>query len=265
MSNIQKNIEQLEEVGEQLDKGTTTAARLALLLLDNLIELIIYEKIRMIFYQDSVWKSKIPPSIRNDVMRDFKNKVTFLVSSTNEIDPDDGEVLKVGHTIRNQTYHSDVLRESIIISITKVYFETVCRLWPRLWWGGFSSRNYDYFKALSCKYEIKESAFNSKFLSEICNCLIKNRTCPMEDLQETLASDVLTRLDDMLDSLDYLAKGSLVKKSTEETLKWLQFYENLKHKKEENPKYSPGLKRFHEKLFPAFVPGVTLSNGKRKQ
>jgi len=44
MREIKRNIEQLEEAIQQLDKQTPTGARLAVLLLDNQAELLMYNK-----------------------------------------------------------------------------------------------------------------------------------------------------------------------------------------------------------------------------
>jgi len=143
MRDIKKHIEQLEEAARQLDKRTPTGARLALLLLDNVIELLMYDKI--IFSAHDYFLPVKPPMYRSkktkDTTKEFTSMVTFLVESKREIDFDidfdEGEVLKVGHIFRNEAYHNGIIRDQIILDITLHYFEVVCRLFPRLWIGDY--------------------------------------------------------------------------------------------------------------------------------
>jgi hypothetical protein len=57
---IIKDIEQLEVAGELIDKNTPTASRLALFLIDNLAELIMYKRSIYEFRYDEIW----PPIFR---------------------------------------------------------------------------------------------------------------------------------------------------------------------------------------------------------
>jgi hypothetical protein len=90
MREIKKDIEQLEEASHQLGKRTPTGARLALLLLDNLTELFMYKKVRLIFAQDSQFEPSLPPkhpiSKREKILEHFNEKVNFLVSETHDIE-----------------------------------------------------------------------------------------------------------------------------------------------------------------------------------
>src|SRR5574341_2241697 len=45
MNELKRDIEQLHEAGQQLRKGTATGARLALFLMDNLAELLMYRTV----------------------------------------------------------------------------------------------------------------------------------------------------------------------------------------------------------------------------
>jgi hypothetical protein len=99
MQEIKKDIEQLEEASHQLSKRTPTGARLALLLLDNLAELFMYKKVRLIFVHDSQFEPSLTPKYpigkREKILEHFNEKVNFLVSETKDIEQDEGEVIKI--------------------------------------------------------------------------------------------------------------------------------------------------------------------------
>jgi hypothetical protein len=45
MKSLRREVEQLAEAAHQLGKGTPTSARLALILVDNAVELLMHEKV----------------------------------------------------------------------------------------------------------------------------------------------------------------------------------------------------------------------------
>jgi hypothetical protein len=71
MREIQKDVEQLGEACRQISKKTPTGARLALLLTDNLVELLMYKH------------GRLPNTLtKRNEKRNFKDKVDFLRSET---------------------------------------------------------------------------------------------------------------------------------------------------------------------------------------
>lgn len=159
MHEIRQNIEQLEKAAQQLSKRTPTGARLALLLLDNLAELLMYKKVRLEFARCNQFQTIIHPTYspkkQGEVMEYFREKVNFLVSETQDISQDEGDCLKVAHQFRNEAYHTGVLRKSIIVCVAAVYFEIACKLLPRLWLGGYMYTNQDDIATFLKRYNIE--------------------------------------------------------------------------------------------------------------
>jgi len=223
-----KNIEQLEEVANQIDKHTPTGARLALLLLDNLIELLAFKKVQYIFALDSMYQRpgkspKYSPNKRKKVRDYFKDKVNFLVSETKDINHDEGEVLKVGHKFRNEAYHNGVLRETIIESVTSVYFETVCRLLPRLWGGSYSYSREGEVGTFLNKFGIQGSLISTETMEKICNNLLTGRFCSTDNLSENLSNDLITRIDELVEALEHLQADARPDLTPDDFLKEVQF------------------------------------------
>lgn len=266
MREIKKDIEQLEEVAHQLNKQTPTGARLALLLLDNSIELLAFKKVQEVFAFDKMYKlpgkpPKYSPEKRKRVKDHFKDKVNFLVSETNDISHDEGEVLKVGHLFRNEAYHNGVLRDSIIISVTSVYFEIVCRLLPRLWSGSYSYSREDDVSAFLKKYGIQGSMIDTEALEKICNNLLDGRHCTIDNLSEAISDDLIKRIYEFVETLESHQGDVRPDHTPDELLKEMQFSQtfpgDLKF-----PETHEGFLEFHrarDEYLSKFKPKVTLS------
>lgn len=227
MREIKKDIEQLEEASHQLSKRTPTGARLALLLLDNLAELFMYKKVRLIFAHDSQFEHSIPPKYpvgkREKILEHFNEKVNFLVSETQDIEQDEGDVIKIGHQIRNEAYHNGVLREAIILCLTTIYFEIVCKLLPRLWTGSYSFSDLDEVTTFLQRYGVQSSLIDVEVLTKICNRLMEGKNCPINELCETLSEDLLRRIDETVEGLEYLSSNANPPSTADDCLKRLQF------------------------------------------
>lgn len=264
MHKIKQNLEQLEEAAQQLAKQTPTGARLALLLSDNLVELLMYEKVRLEFARCNQFQSAIPPKYspakQKKVMDYFRDKVNFLVSETRDISPDEGDCLKVAHQLRNEAYHTGVLRKPIIVYVAAVYFEIASKLLPRLWLGGYMYTSQNDVVTFLKRYDIKGDNINKAILAKICSCLLEGKSCEISKLNKALSGDLLRRIEETLDGLDYLAEGGYQRTTAKQVLKNMQFSEMMAANYE-FAKTDEGFREFvrtREKLFPKYKPPITM-------
>jgi len=97
MRNIRKDVEQLEVAGELLDRDTPSTARLALFLIDNVAELMMYRRARCEFAKDSSWERvrtpRHAPKKKRDVLEYFSDKVNFFVNDVKLVEECDGHIL----------------------------------------------------------------------------------------------------------------------------------------------------------------------------
>ena len=228
MKQIRKYIEQLEEAGRLLDKGTPTYARLALMLLDNLADVFMFTRIRHEFAFDSrswrVGPPKYSAEKRKKIMAKFAKKVSFLFAELQVLDFDDGEILKVGHQFRNEAYHRGEVREAIILDVVKSYLGVVGRLIPLLWTGSYAYSGDEVPRFLE-KYGLDASHIDEDILGTLCTSILSGRTCTAEELAGTLSQDLLRRVEDFLEGLDILAQDGYIGGPSEEVLKGLQFHQ----------------------------------------
>ena len=264
MHEIRQNIEQLEEATQQLVKQTPTGARLALLLLDNLVELLMYKKVRLEFAWCNQFRTTVPPKYspekQRKVMEYFGDKVNFLVSETQDITQDEGDCLKVAHKLRNEAYHTGVIRKSIIVYVAAVYFEIACKLLPRLWLGGFTYTSQDDVATFLKRYNVDKDMIDETILAKICSCLLEGKTCEISKLNKALSEDLVRRIEETLYGLDYLAEGGYQRTTAKQVLKQMQFSEMLATN-HDFPKTDEGFRKFvrtREKLFPKYKPPITM-------
>lgn len=120
IKNLKKDFEQLEEAINQLEKETPTGARLALLLLDNLVEILMYRYINSEFAEDELYNQssslKYSASERINVRKYFDEKVK-LINKLEVIDDDTAIILRKVHELRNEAYHLDILRENVLLTM----------------------------------------------------------------------------------------------------------------------------------------------------
>jgi hypothetical protein len=83
MKELKRDIEQLDEAGRQLNKFTPTGARLALFLMDNLVELMMYRTASVRLRMDKEWHRppKYSAEKREKVREYFNEKVNFWAAA----------------------------------------------------------------------------------------------------------------------------------------------------------------------------------------
>lgn len=261
MRNIRQYFEQLEEAGRFLNKETKSGARLALVLLDNLAELLMYRKVQDEFRRDDMFSTLHPPrysaSKRRKVAEDFGEKVNFLVNCAQVLDSDAGMVLKVGHILRNEAYHRGIMRDRILVPVARVYFQVVCNLITPLWPGHYGYSALSELTDFLGIYGIKRRELSEEVLQEISSKVAAAHPVEVGHLAENLAWDIEYRVDELLEALDYLAADSgLERESQDDVLKWLLFWANGIGDADRNwPRI--------QELLAAFKPTVTTETLKR--
>jgi len=131
----------------------TASLRMALILLDNAAEILMYRKILSEFHYNEFYenlrgqaKSAMPPDIfdkfitdhsvpeviaeknKKKILKYFDEKITFLSDAIGLIPSPSGAVLSSLHRYRNETYHRDIIRNEILRPIAILYFELgACR------------------------------------------------------------------------------------------------------------------------------------------
>lgn len=261
-------VEQLEEAFFQLNKRTAVGARLALLLVDNLVELLMYEEAKFVLSLYALLDGlptpqKYPPKKRRDVLDHFNPKVNFLVRDEHRISEDEGELIKSGHRFRNEAYHIGALRQSILIPVSQTYFMVACTLLPRLGCsGGVTYHGSDELEEAEAFLQVHGvlgvRQIDESTLNLICASMGRNQSCSTEELAVALSTYLIGRLDKLASDIEFLRK-TLAGPTAGDVLKFLQFYAS-----ELKPLGDPSLLCEDEdarvdRLWESYRPPVTVS------
>lgn len=265
MRDLQKRLEMLQEACQQLDKGSGTGARIALILLDNLAEIMMYEKVRHLFAHDSQFNGviprKYPDQLRKKVLRVFAEKVKLLAGDTDMISEDQGKVLRAGHLLRNEAYHRGEVREGIIRDVSRAYLDVVCDILPRLWNGMLMLVPGEDVSRYLKQFKVEATMIDWDVLRHVCASFLNSRPCSVEELTNALSADLVRRIEEVVYGCEYLGEGGYERVSAEVILKELQFNPQF-HEKHEFAQTDKGFRQFVEtrkREFSEYIPPITLA------
>lgn len=263
---------QLEESKRFIKTDDVAYLRMALLLLDNASEVLMYRAVVDALQNDDIYdhmfsyarermpkeeyeKFKagtsyelIPKSKLKAILRYYDEKVDFLIEREN-LEEAVGDVLKSMHRYRNEAYHRDVVRKATIKPAVILLYELVCHLLETLNPGGMSYSSGDNWSEFCQKYKLDNyMSVMHGGLEKIVASLRDSMALSCTDLGKLFSEHVHDRIEDMGESLEFIIKNTTGADDLADELKRIQYwkkYERLPIKKEDqdefdhySPKYS---------------------------
>lgn len=247
-------IEQLNLSKNLILANDTASLRMALILLDNVAEILMYRKILSEFHYNKDYeqirrqaKSFMTPDIferfltehsipeilgekdKNKILKYFDEKITFLCDTCGLIPRPSGAVLSSLHRYRNETYHRDIIRNEILRPIAIIYFELACDLITHLHQNAACYHGEDDWSDFFMKFGLGASEYKMRMLSDkdieaILNSFLADLRITLHELKKTLREYVINRLDETLDRLNFISEG-LGNNELNIVLKLVQFTE----------------------------------------
>lgn len=223
---ILRDLEQLELAAEQLDRKTPAAARLALILTDNVMEgiavRIIKHKFAFDAYIGRAMGFKYPPAKRKRIMSEFGSQMNFLASADVAfLSNKAADGFKRCHSFRNESYHHVRYHEHVIEPIARKYFEHVCEVCQRS--HGDIMMDMARTEPFLAKHGFIDVMQYADAVKAILTKLPSGRKCPHPDLAKSLADNLRHRIRRTIESVDSLAEEPYGL-SPGETLRHVQFY-----------------------------------------
>jgi hypothetical protein len=225
---LYRTVVQIEEAKKLIEQGDIEHLRLALILLDNAVEVMMHRVIegemmysdmyaRMLqnFFANSLDAKGeemrremaahvVPPKLQKEIRRVFGKKIKFLSEDRDKIPLPCARVLNHLHDYRNETQHRDQVRSESITAATLVYFDIATDFLVQLqpgctaWIGG---ENYNWLK----KYGIqKKMASPEEMLPRIAEGLRAGLPLDVEGIRTALATHLMGRIDAMENQLVYI-------------------------------------------------------------
>src|SRR6266498_1640655 len=242
MVNIRLIYKQLETAKGHLLSESLLGFRLALILLDNVAELLMYGELRRQFaFDDELWPQEGPAHTewlragfgpkysleeRQAAEREFEPKTRILCVRLGRISNDDRAILKVCHRLRCEAFHGGRLRRSLLGQSAKLLFLTTVNLTFKLPIRSFrlpESRPAPDDAEFLERFGITDPFFlgadeGRRFLA---NQLLDGITFDESKFAESLSYDLVERIDETLGRLEYLAEST---SDIDRNLQYTQFW-----------------------------------------
>ncbi len=129
---LSDQIEQLDLALDQISVGDRNFDRFAFLLIDNVVELALYQhakdcSIKLLFSRESKQLGYDEKTITRAKGKYFHDKIKLAVSS-GLISREYGRSIRLLHEFRNSSYHSGLRHEAVLHSLSLFYFKIACDL-----------------------------------------------------------------------------------------------------------------------------------------
>jgi len=135
-------VEQLEEAARLASIDSPLKCRRALILLDNLAEILIYRFCRERYREDFAFVHALPPKLSRsrwfEVLDGYPERLNACHSKFDLINRTDWPILRIGHRYRNASYHRDFHNKAALTILAKLMQEAVCRLFSSVHANGRS-------------------------------------------------------------------------------------------------------------------------------
>jgi len=207
-------IEQLDLAAQQFRRASSAYARFALILTDNVLELILHKFAEQELKGDEVWrilgKRKYSDAERAKVLgQHFDEKPKFL-RKLGVLSDDQMTFIQICHRYRNELYHQGILHESVIFDIAWHYHEVVCDFLPRLQKGSYWWRMGEPVSTTVKTYCGEEglSRDPEQRLHEVAKKLAKAKPDASRSFASALSEAAVARLDALDSDIEFLIADS---------------------------------------------------------
>lgn len=123
-------VEQLDLALEHIGKGDVHNARFGLMLTDNALELVLHQIVKDKRAEAGSWRYRDKPypyetQLRKAFLGSFSDKVAFA-RLEGGLNADFARTFNILHEYRNEIYHAGLAHEGILLSLARLYSDTVC-------------------------------------------------------------------------------------------------------------------------------------------
>jgi hypothetical protein len=244
MKRIRLLYEQIEEAKRLMMRGTLLHVRLALILLDNAAELIMYRELAHQFAWDDSFGLP-PPNVRvagieyppgpsysaverRRAEEEFRPKLKLLSHNFGKMSSKQAAILLVCHQMRNDAFHREVMNPAILGPTTDLLFLTVAELareFPvhtySISAGNPTGETAEFMERFGLE---RVDEFGDENVKEkIYRKLIEGMAFSWS-LPRTLSDDLVERIDEIIDGLAYLNDGDSDRNKLDHGLRYTQFW-----------------------------------------
>lgn len=206
LKRIERIVVQLLEAKRFADEGSEPHGRLALLLLDNLAEILIHREVEYQLAFASMFRSLREPAVsrrkEKKIRRYFGEKVAYLVE-LGLVEATHARMLDKLHLYRNEAYHHDEVRTQTLHTAVDIYFYLCCIL--------MKSLPVHSYQATATSKHLKPFVDDARWVNgfevqgRVADSLLVERRLNRAQINVLLRTHLRSRLSDMREMIEYWA------------------------------------------------------------
>lgn len=210
-------VEQLDRASDELVDGSAVAGRLALILTDNVVELLMHRRCEEIFRREAASDSnpakagRYSGAARARVLgQRFDEKYKFLLSE-GLISQQEVDFIRVCHAIRGEAYHAGMTHDGFVRELAAEYFSLACTLLARLqpsWRTSSPTQQHGprLQRHLTSTSDFLGDRYLGTSVEHIVESLLARRPQPGRNLPAALADTLAARLEGIEANLEFLVE-----------------------------------------------------------
>jgi hypothetical protein len=217
-------VEQLDLAAKQLDQTSSAYARFALILTDNVLELMLHRFAEQELKWDEMWrilgKQKYPDDERAKVLgQHFEEKLKFA-RKLGVLTEDEMTFVLICHRYRNELYHRGIVHESVIFDVAWQYHDVVCNLMPRLRKGSYRWRMGESVSTVVKTYCGEEGLSRNpdQRLPEVAKKLANAKPKASRSFALALSEAAIARLEELDGDIEFLMRDSPTKRTRQDVI-----------------------------------------------
>lgn len=224
-------IEQLDLAARQLEEQNPSYARFALILTDNVVELIIHRVCTHELAHDDLWiklgKPRFTPEQRKDFLGQRFDRKVKRCKDIGNISSEQSDAIQICHKYRNELYHAGLKYNDIIWDIAWYYHNIAIDLLENV----FPDHYWSSGDVVTPAIEKHAGENGKKVLSamdEVAESLRRAKMNRQRTLPASLSDSAVKRTDETKDSLIFIVTDDPQKRQEDKTIIELQFFDYVR-------------------------------------
>ncbi|MFO0814132.1 MAG: hypothetical protein U0796_12980 [Gemmatales bacterium] len=230
MQTLEVYVEQLDVAASLLNSDDTTSYRLALILTDNIVELLSHNACVHLFSKYNYFDfDTLAPVDRSKKEAALGQKLAPKIEFHKQrgvITEDQAAYCNAAHAIRNESYHTGVMQGEVLLPIAFEYHSIALALFERFFQRSVSIQWGKKHACLDKHLAGTVGLFpgSPEYIRAITSSLSSCRRPLQVRLQDALSHAIIDRVNVILEMIEYIASGQNPKQTLEQEITKIQYW-----------------------------------------
>lgn len=228
-------LEQLDRASLELNQEFPIFNRFALILIDNIVEVMCHKRCETIITKYSSWifqeKDRISRTNQARILGKFFDQKLKFLKQKNEISQNEYAFIDISHSYRNLAYHLGTTHEKILFPLAWEYLEIACDLFARFETLFVCHSSTDKptmaFKKHLKAAKIESDFFEKDLRKKLATSILSQRPPLQTPLPEVFSQEILEMISDIEGAIEFIVSFNPNRYNYAEVLRQSQFWHDL--------------------------------------